>query len=119
MTIEDFSHRKNSQTAKGAHCFCLSVCSFNPVVRRTWRSKGIPKTSVPRWVPWAGVGGGESPLSNPYYSAKPKLSVFENEPFSGHFFFYQKFSKKCKMLWGKVLESFLTLKKIFFSGQFF
>jgi len=35
--------------------------------------------------------GGESPRSNPYFKAKPKLSVFENGQFSGHFFLDQKF----------------------------
>ena len=36
--------------------------------------------------------------SNPYFRAKPKLSVFQNEQFSGHFCLDQKFSKKYKML---------------------
>ena len=64
------------------------------------------------------VGGG-SPLSNPYFRAKPKLSVFENGQFSGHFFFHQKFSQKCKMLWGKSFGNFFdTQKKIFFRTLF-
>ena len=45
-------------------------------------------------LPW----GGGSPRSNPYFKAKPKLSVFESRQFSGHFFLGKKFSKKCKML---------------------
>ena len=58
------------------------------------------------------VGG--SPLGNPYFRAKPKLSVFENEQFSG-----QNFQTNVKCYGEKVLEIFLTLKKKFFSGHFF
>ena len=64
-------------------------------------------------------GGGGSPRSNPYFKAKPKLSVFENGQFSGHFFFDQKFFKKCKMLWGKSFGIFFdTQKKFFFRTLF-
>ena len=63
--------------------------------------------------------GGESPLSNSYFRAKPKLSVFENGQFSGHFFFTKNFQKNVKCYKEKVLEIFLTLKKKFFSGHFF
>ena len=64
--------------------------------------------------------GGESPRSNPYFKAKPKLSVFENGQFSGHFFLDQKFKKQCKMLWGKSFGIFFdTQKKIFFRTLFF
>ena len=58
-------------------------------------------------VPWGG-----SPLSNPYFRAKPKLSVFENGKFSGHIFFNQKFSKKCKMLWREVLKGGLLWYRV-------
>ena len=67
---------------------------------------------------WYRVGR-ESPRSNPYFRAKPKLPVFENEQFSGHFFLDQKFKKKCKMLWGKRFGNFFDTQKLFFSGHFF
>ena len=63
---------------------------------------------------------GVSLLSNPYFRAKPKLPVFENGQFSGHFFLDQKFSKKCKMLWGKSFGNFFdTQKNVFFQEIFF
>ena len=66
-------------------------------------------------LPWGG-----SPRSNLYFSAKPKLSVFENGQFSGHFFLDQKFKKKCKMLWGKSFGNFFDTQKHFFlKGHFF
>ena len=67
-------------------------------------------------IPW---GGGESPLSNPYFREKPKLYVFENGQFSGHFFFTKNFQNNVKCYGEKGLEIFLTLKKKFFSGHFF
>jgi hypothetical protein len=63
-------------------------------------------------------GGGGSALSNPYFRQKPKLSVFENGQFSGHFFFSKTFQKNVKCYGKKVLESFLTLTNLF-SGHFF
>ena len=80
------------------------------------------------WVSGEGIklvsdyyrGGGESPRSNHYFKAKPKLSVFENGQFSGHFFLDQKFKKKCQMLWGKKFWNFFWhSKKFFFKTLFF
>ena len=63
---------------------------------------------------------GGSPLSNPYFRTKPKLSVFENGQFSGHFFFTKTFQKNVKCHGEEVLEIFLTLKKnCFFQDTFF
>ena len=56
---------------------------------------------------WSHTVGEENPRSNPYFRAKPKLSVFENGQFSRHFF-YQKVSRKCKMLWGKSFGNFFN-----------
>ena len=54
VAIEDLSRMKIFQRANSnsIHFFYISVLSFNPVVYHTWRSKGIPKTSMPRWVPF-------------------------------------------------------------------
>ena len=64
-------------------------------------------------------GGGGSPLSNPYFRAKPKLSVFENRQFNGHFFFTKNFQQNVKYYGEKVLELFWHSKKNFFQDTFF
>ena len=61
---------------------------------------------------------GGSPLSNPHFWAKPKLSVFENGQFSEPFFYYQKFSKKCKMLCRKSFGIFFDIQKKLFLNFF-
>jgi hypothetical protein len=56
---------------------------------------------------------------NPYFRAKPKLSVFENGQFSGHFFLTKNIQKNVKCYGEKVLEIFSTLKKNVFQDTFF
>ena len=75
--------------------------------------------SIHREALFYGYRGGESPVSNPYFKAKPKLSVFENGQFSGHFFLDPKFSNKCKMLWGKSFRNFFDTQKRFFFRTLF
>ena len=89
------------------------------ILAMTNNNKKISKFTwaIISFVPW---GGGGSPRSNPYFRAKPKLSVFENGQFSGHFFFTKNVKKENVKCYGeKVLEIFLTLTKNFFSGHFF
>ena len=58
------------------------------------------------------TGGGESPDINAYLRAKVKVSVFENEQFSGHLIFDKKtfFSEK-KCFFPPINKNFVFLKK--------
>ena len=63
--------------------------------------------------------GGGSPRSNPHFRKNQNCPFLKTDSLADTFFWTKKFQKNVKCYKEKVLEIFLTLKKVFFQDTFF